>query len=122
MSQKTVRIELPDSQWVELHSMGRYSIRKIKDLAAEWDAAREAKDAGGGVIGNAEQERLFRERIAAWHLIDPDSATVLTDPATDDLGSLELETVGALLRAIEEMFAGATPKAATAPAASSRND
>ena len=113
MSAKTVRLELADSQWVELHSMGRYSIRKIKELAAEWDAARNA-DAGDGVIGNAEQERLFRERIAAWHLTDPDTGTVMSDPATDDLSGLELETVGALLRAIEEMFAGATPKAASA--------
>lgn len=113
MSEKTIRIDLPDSQWVELHSMGRYSIRKIKELATEWDAARSA-EAGDGVIGNAEQERLFRERIAAWHLIDPDTATVLSDPATDDLSGLEMETLGALLKAIEEMFAGATPKAESA--------
>ena len=114
MSAKTIRLELPDSQWVDLHSMGRYSIRRLKELAAEWDAAG---GAGGetGVIGNAEQERLFRERIAAWHLIDPDTATVLTDPATDDLSALEMETLGALLRAIKEMFAGASPKASSGP-------
>lgn len=114
MSEKTFRIELPDSQWVDLHSMGRYSIRKIKELAAEWDAARGA-EAGDGVIGNSEQERLFRERIAAWHLIDPDTSKVLSDPATDDLSALEMETLGALLRAIKEMFAGASPKELPTP-------
>lgn len=114
MSVKTIRIELPDSQWVELYNMGRYSVRKVKLLAAEWNDASTA-DAAPGVIGNAEQERLLRARVAAWHLIDPDTETVLSDPTSDDLSGLELDTVGALVRAVEEMFAGAFPKAARTP-------
>ena len=84
MSEKTIRIELPDSQWVELYNLGRQSVRRIKQIAEAWDAAR-GTEGPTGVVGTAEQERLLRERVAAWHLIDPDSGLVLVDPATDDL-------------------------------------
>ena len=113
MSEKTIRIELPDSQWVELYNLGRQSVRRIKQIAEAWDAAR-GTEGPTGVVGTAEQERLLRERVAAWHLIDPDSGLVLVVPATDDLGGLELETLGTLVRSIESMLRGAGPKGPSA--------
>lgn len=101
---KTFHLDLAEAgfegMWVDLYDPRFLSQRKFEELVARMsDVRSDAKAA----------EQALRDRVAAWHLVDPDTEQDLNDPKTDDLGGLPVGVLSAIGDKINDLFEATVP-------------
>ena len=112
MSTKTVHFDLADAgelgEWVELEDPRSYSQRHFEQVVAEMQKIRPdpaTNQTGDPALG----ERVFRDRVSAWHLVDADTGASLNDPKTDDLKGVSVGVTAAIGEKITELFEATVP-------------
>ena len=86
-----------EGQWLDIKDPKFLTKRTIE----RWQRDVEA--------GTLDSERLLREFVSAWHLVDGDTGADLNDPKTDDVGGVPLVVFQVLNEEIGRAFRGTVP-------------
>lgn len=100
---KVVRYEVGDAEWVELYDPSDMSHRSVVACI------KQLQGFTNGHTNEDEQDQWLRERVAAWHLVDPDTGAPMDDPKTDDLGGVKKGTLKLIVEKFGELTVGSVP-------------
>lgn len=109
---KVVRYEVGGGEWVELYDPADMTHRRV---AA---AIKQLQGFNNGHTTDDEQDQWLRDRIAAWHLVDPDTNTAMDDPQTDDLGGVKKGTLKLIVEKFGELTVSTVPFGSARPSRS----
>lgn len=100
---KTIRFEVGENEWFELYDPSDQTHRKVVA------AIKQLQGFKVGETPDEEMDQWLRDRVAAWHLVDPDTNTVMDDPQKDDLAGLKKGTLKLLMEKFAELTANTVP-------------